>query len=133
MHFEDGDQGPALRALTPHLQWTTAPDGADVLPYVDFLDIAGRPLVINSVPKLDTAIYQLQVSATPLSRSWQLMLPGMGLEPGTAGAPSTLSRRKLRSRLELCPHQVCAIWISNDVRDASLQSNPQNTPPASLQ
>ena len=43
IYFEDGDSGPALRALTPFLSWGTD-DGTDTLPYAEFFDIAGRSL-----------------------------------------------------------------------------------------
>ena len=32
---------PALRAMTPFLDWGADAAGADTLPYVEFLDIAG--------------------------------------------------------------------------------------------
>ena len=41
--FEEGDEGPALRAITPFLSWSTDADGELTLPYVEFLDLAGRP------------------------------------------------------------------------------------------
>ena len=35
--FEDGDQGPALRALTPWLSWEEV-DGLQTLPFGEFAD-----------------------------------------------------------------------------------------------
>ena len=84
IQFEEGDQGPALRARSSHLSWTTI-DGLDALPYGEFFDIAGRILSMRDETQLAAAFHADQVSATPLTRSWQLLLPGMGLGGADAG------------------------------------------------
>ena len=46
--LEDGDMGPALKAITPYIDWRSDVDGNLTLPYAEFLDITARHLTIHA-------------------------------------------------------------------------------------
>lgn len=115
--FEDGDQAPALRARTPHLQWIDI-DGAPSLPFGEFADFTLRFLPCD---KADAAWRNLlfhlsQITAVPLNRMWQLVLPGLGLA-SVAAAATAISRRALRKLVEA---QITAL---SDAQRESLVPN----------
>ena len=119
IYFEDGDSGPALRALTPFLSWGTD-DGTDTLPYAEFFDIAGRALRVASAGARGTAFHQRQISAVPLTRSWHLLLPGLGLVAAedVPARTAAYSRRSLllavRERLKVLTAEELDTLVVDD-------------------
>ena len=77
--FEEGDAAANLKIRAPWLAWTDEA-GGPAIPYAEFADFTlryGRP-----DPNGASGEYTFrhrQVTAEPLSRIWQLMLPGLGL------------------------------------------------------
>ena len=98
--FEDGDQGPALRAKTPWLSWSEI-DGLQALPYGEFADFTLRytPSDESDNAWRNDKFHLKQITVVPLSRMWQLVLPGLGLSSVEPGAASTLTRKALRRKV----------------------------------
>ena len=100
VYFEDGDQGPALRALTPWLSWVDD-NGLLSLPFEEMADFTLRfaRLPIDAAAARSQHFASHQITASPLNRIWQLALPGLGLATVSPAAATLLSRRQLRARV----------------------------------
>ena len=92
---EDGDAAASLRQSAPRLSWND--DAGDPsIPYAEFADITLRYGRRNTNGASDDHKFCLrQVTAAPLARIWQLMLPGLGLTvtgPSDAGVSAAAIR-----------------------------------------
>ena len=96
--FEDGDAAANLRIRAPWLSWSN--DAGDPsIPYAEFADFTLRygRRDVNGASGEYTFRHR-QVTAEPLSRIWQLMLPGLGLAVTGPSDAGEWSRRVLRAK-----------------------------------
>ena len=99
--LEDGDQGPALQTLAPHL-FQDAPTVAGELAMS--IGSAGEVslafMQCNDPAALVAYFYRAQVAIEPLNRSYQIIRPGLKLEDVTPGSTAAvLNEHTLRVRI----------------------------------
>ena len=78
LYFEEGDHGPALRAQCPFLQISAAGDDL-LIPYVNMADITLRFMSLRDATVGANWFYKWQHNCDPINRSWQIIMPELGL------------------------------------------------------
>ena len=140
--LEDADCPPALAALCPWVQVQTV--GGDYhVSFAAAADISLRFMSLRDPAACLFYFYSHQLSAEPLSRSWQLLLPGLGLATLEVASARPIERREALRRLgdhaaslsveDKDRLQVIAADFMGRLLPASLTTAPFNTHGAWLQ
>ena len=134
--LEEGDCAPALGALAPYLALWTEGDEYKIS-FGAAADISLRYMRLTDPAAVLLKFHQRQCSASPLSRSWQLIAAGLGLATLSLSAIQPLSRRAFRARVDAVVAdlpatdkeqlQLVATDFMDRVAPASLGSAPFNT------
>ena len=105
--LEEGDAAPALRVVAPFL--AVKLDANDyVISFANAADISLRFMRLTDPAACLLKFYERQCSADPLSRSWQLVLPGLGLATMDIATARGMERRELRSKIDAAVQELTA-------------------------